>query len=238
MATLVNAPSRKIRLTRNERENCWEGSTGCYPLSLDPQALIRIAYAGPWAQIKYEARARLGHDATFDPADEPAALLRHLQDPHGNEYQVTAEPCVRVRAANGLHSFKIDLNALSYDVSYAYQIADKHAPGNVRLLKDLLHDTRDQMDQPDVWLAVETVAKALLCRVGSQRPGTLPADEAETLIYGMLASPQRLPGFRSIYRELLGSWELLPRMHVLGFLRPLLVLPLAVIAWLESRFLR
>jgi hypothetical protein len=46
----------------------------------------------------------------------------------------------------------------------------------------------------------------------------------------------RLPTFAAIYRELASAhWGLLPRGHVLGVLKPVLVLPLAVVVWLEAR---
>jgi hypothetical protein len=56
MAALEKAPPSDVHLQWKKNENVWEGNVAGYPSSLGGATLIRIAYAGPWAEIKYQAR--------------------------------------------------------------------------------------------------------------------------------------------------------------------------------------
>lgn len=178
MASLEKAPPRDLHVQWNKNENVWEGDVAGYPSSLGGATLIRIAYAGPWAEIKYQAWLHLDATAVFDVTSEPAELIRYLQDPESDEFETITDPCVMFLVDNQRRVLQIDINAFSFDAAIAFELAQ----GNRDLIKDLLIQTCDKLDSPIIWSAIETIGHELIRRIGNDYSATISATEVEALI--------------------------------------------------------
>jgi hypothetical protein len=167
---------------RDSKERVWQGNVPEFEKSIDPISLIRIAYAGPWAEIKYQARRRWP-DASFNRTHRPFCLIADLQEIESDNDDFGAIPRVTLRTSAGSQSLPIDPNAFSYkDTRLAYDLAE----GDKGLIEQLLLRTRDQLDEPAVWSAVNALAWALLGRLGKGREAIIPAATAEMIIQDVL----------------------------------------------------
>jgi hypothetical protein len=182
MAYVEKAPLWDIHLLWNKIENAWEGKVHGYSRSLGGPTGIMIAYAGPLAEIKYQARLQLKSTALFDTTSEPADLIRYLQNPDSEDTESMTDPWVKFLVSKQETPLQIDLNSFSYDDTMAFQLAK----GDGVLIKDLLVKARDRLDNVLVWSAVETLAHKLLDCLADGDRATLLGPDAKLAIEGIL----------------------------------------------------
>jgi hypothetical protein len=170
-----NSSPEDIGLQWDDSERCWQGfSHG--KLKADPREAIKIAFAGPWAEILFQARKKHPH-ATFALTDEPAVLISQVQNAEDEECDENNEiPVVALFLRGGASElFAVDPNAFSNDDKMACKLAQ----GDKNLIRELLLETRNQMiiDYP-CWSDIERLAHELLRRLGDGIKVVITGDDA------------------------------------------------------------
>lgn len=167
-----------VGLGWDESEKCWQGFSHRKPKA-DPREAIRIAFAGPWAEILFQARKKHPH-ATFDVADEPSVLISQVQNADDEECDNNnGMPVVALLLPSGASEpFSVDPNAFSFDDCMASQLAQ----GDKNLIRELLFETRNEMNDSARWSAIERLANELLNRLGDGRKVVIAAEDAQQVV--------------------------------------------------------
>jgi hypothetical protein len=177
MAHWLGSSPGDVGLTWDDSERCWRGFSHGQPKA-DAKSGIKIAFAGPWAEILFQARKK-HPDAAFAETDEPADLIAQVQNADDEEYDNDRIPVMALSRPGGASvPFTVDPNAFSVDDCLACHLAR----GDKNLIKDLLLETRNQMNDPSCWSAVQRLAKELIDRLGNEKKIVMSAEDARQVV--------------------------------------------------------
>jgi hypothetical protein len=176
MSHALGCPLDNVGIALDASDQSWAGSSSSQRkrMDLDPDKGIKVAFAGPWAEILFQAR-RLFPACNLDTEDEPLALVEHVLCEDDDDYDCSNRLDVSLSLPNGApESLTIDANAFSNDGANARYFAK----GDNARIKKGLAETREPVNR--LWPAIETLAKNLLDRLGRGHEVMLTSTEAES----------------------------------------------------------
>ena len=180
MSHVLGCPLDDVGLFFDETEKSWRGSTNSQKTrkDFDPDKGIRIAFAGPWAEIFFQARKTFP-DCNLDTSHEAGILVDLvLNDDDANDnYDCPTKLEVPLSLSNGItETLFIDYDAFSDDGLNARAFAKE----DKTKIKMGLLDTRLSVNK--LWPGIEALAKELLNRIDNAQQIVLSSTDAASIV--------------------------------------------------------